>query len=61
MKPKTKIRRLLKKPPKNARFEKIITPVETGLKVRQGLADIERGAIVSLKDAESRLNRWIEG
>ncbi len=60
MKPKRKIRRLLEELPNNARVEKIAS-VEIRQKVRQGLVDVERGAIVSLEDAESRLNRWIEG
>lgn len=31
--------------------------IEIGQKVRQGLADVDRGAIVSLEDAERRLKR----
>ena len=42
---------------KPRKFEKIIAPVEIGHEVRQGLADVDRDAIVSLEDAERRLMR----
>lgn len=61
MKPKQQVRRVLDKLPEDATFEEIIATVEIGHKVRLGMADVERGAVVSLEDAESRLNRWIEG
>jgi predicted transcriptional regulator len=61
MKPKQQVRKVLDKLPEDATFEEIIAAVEIGHKVRQGMADVERGAIVSLEDAEARLNRWIEG
>ncbi len=61
MKPKQQVRRVLDKLPDDATIEEIIATVEIGHKVRRGMADVERGAIVSLEEAESRLNRWIEG
>lgn len=61
MKPKQQVRRLLDKLPEDATFEEIIAAVEVGHKVRQGLSDVERGAVVSLEEAETRLARWIEG
>jgi predicted transcriptional regulator len=61
MKPKQQVRRVLDKLPEDATIDEIIATVQIGHKVRQGLAEVERGAIVSLEDAETRLNRWIEG
>lgn len=57
---KEEVRRMLDQIPDDASFEDIQYHIYVCQKIERGLRDIEEGRIISQKDIERRMSKWLE-
>jgi len=57
---KEEVRRMLDQIPDNASFEDIQYHIYVCQKIERGLRDIEEGRVISQKDIERRMSKWLE-
>ena len=57
---KEEVRRLLKHIPENATLEDIQYHIYVQEKIKRGFEDIKKGNLLSQKEVEKRMSRWLE-
>ena len=57
---KEEVRRMLDQIPDDASFEDIQYHIYVCQKIELGLRDIEEGRVISQKDIERRMSKWLE-
>jgi len=57
---KEEVRRMLDQIPDDASFEDIQYHIYVCQKIERGLRDIEEGRVISQKDIERRMSKWLE-
>jgi len=57
--PKDEVRNMLEQLPDNVSLEDIQYPIYVREKVERGLKDIEEGRVLSQKDVEERMTKWL--
>jgi predicted transcriptional regulator len=56
---KTQVRKLLEKIPDDASFEDIQYHIYVREKIERGLKDIKEGRLLSQKEVEKRMSKWL--
>jgi len=57
---KEEVRRMLDQIPDDASFEDIQYHIYVCQKIERGLRDVEEGRVISQKDIERRMSKWLE-
>jgi len=56
---KQEVQKMLEKLPNNSTFEDIQYHIYVREKIERGLKDIQEGRVLSQKEAEKRLSKWL--
>jgi len=61
VRPKDEVRRILENVPDDASFEEIQYRIYVYQRIKRGLMDIEKGRLLTRKEVERRMARWLLG
>jgi predicted transcriptional regulator len=59
VRPKAEVQRILESVPDDASFEEIQYRIYVCQRIKRGLRDIDSGRVLTQKDVERRMTRWL--
>jgi predicted transcriptional regulator len=59
VRPKAEVQRILESVPDDASFEEIQYRIYVCQRIKRGLKDIEKGRLLTQKEVERRMARWV--